>query len=96
MVRIEDEPLIAAVLSAFPGTIIRTPREGLAVVDPTENEKAALQAASDMGGEFLDALKKTDLDTITVEEWHQFVECIVTGFQDRLRELVDNNRHLVS
>ena len=40
-----------------------------------------------MGGEYLDSIGKTDLETLEPDEWLTFVETIVTGYCDHLREL---------
>ena len=57
------------------------------MIDPTPNEKAAMQHGGAMGGEYLDSLGRTDLAVLAVEEWDSFVECIVTGYCDHLRDL---------
>lgn len=57
------------------------------MIDPTPNERAALLHGGAMGGEYLDSLAKTDLAVLAVEEWDRFVECIVSGYCDRLRAL---------
>lgn len=56
------------------------------MVDPTEKEQAAIQQGGVYGGEYLDSLGKTDLATLTPEEWAQFCECIITGFVDAMQE----------
>jgi hypothetical protein len=55
--------------------------------DATPNEKDAMQKAGNMGGEYLDSIKKTDLATLTSDEWTCFVECVCTGYTDAMREL---------
>jgi hypothetical protein len=57
------------------------------MVDPTQHELEAIMAAGGYGGEYLDSLGKTDLAALTEDEWLTFVECIVTGFTDKLQEL---------
>ena len=57
------------------------------MVDMTENEIQAIMHAGTPGGEYLDSIKKTDLAVLTEEEWYTFIECIVTGYQDKLFEL---------
>lgn len=77
-------PLVQAILHAFPGAQIRTPREGL-MIDATDREIAALQAASPLAGEYLESIGKTDIGAMSLEEWMTFLEVVVTGFQDALR-----------
>lgn len=88
---LEDEPLISAVLKAFSGTTIRTIREGQ-MIDATASEKQALEGASDLAGEYLTWLQKSDLATLTKAEWMQLLECVVTGFQESLAKLVAARR----
>ncbi|MEI7601188.1 MAG: DUF6511 domain-containing protein [Aestuariivirga sp.] len=62
------------------------------MIDPTPNEKAAMTHGGQMGGEYLDSLGKTDLATLTVLEWDCFIEMVVTGYCDHLRELAARDR----
>lgn len=57
------------------------------MVDPTQHEIEAIQAAADYGGEYLDSLGKTDLAALNEDEWLTFVESVITGFTDKLQEL---------
>lgn len=58
------------------------------MTDPTPNEIAAMRHAGHMGGEYLDSIAKTNLAMLTTEEWHTFVECIVTGYCEYLGDLI--------
>ncbi len=40
-----------------------------------------------MGGEYLDSIARTDLATLSPDEWLTFVEAVVTGYCDHLRAL---------
>jgi hypothetical protein len=57
------------------------------MIDPTPNEQAAFVRGGEMGGEYLDSIGKTDLETLERGEWLTFVEAVVTGYCDHLREL---------
>ena len=57
------------------------------MIDPTPNEKSAFVRGGEMGGEYLDSIGKTDLETLKPEEWLTFIEAVVTGYCDQLREL---------
>ena len=57
------------------------------MIDPTPNEKAAFVRGGEMGGEYLDSIGKTDLETLQPHEWLTLVEAIVTGYCNYLREL---------
>jgi len=54
------------------------------MVDATPNEQAAMQEGGAMGGEYLESIGKTDLATLTGDEWTTFVECVITGYHDKL------------
>lgn len=62
------------------------------MIDPTPNERAALIAGGKSGGEYLESLARTDLALLTEQEWDTFVEAIVTGYCDHLRELAAKDR----
>jgi hypothetical protein len=65
------------------------------MIDPTPNEKAAFVRGGEMGGEYLDSIGKTDLETLQPEEWLTFIEAVVTGYCDSLRALADRDeQHL--
>jgi Family of unknown function (DUF6511) len=57
------------------------------MIDPTPNEQAAFVRGGEMGGEYLDSIGRTDLETLERGEWLTFVEAVVTGYCDYLREL---------
>ena len=57
------------------------------MIDPTPNEKEAFVRGGEMGGDYLDSIGKTDLETLQPDEWLTFVEAVVTGYCDHLREL---------
>ena len=62
------------------------------MIDPTPNETAAMVEGGKAGGEYLESIGKTDLVTLTEPEWDTFVEVIVTGYCDHLRELAAQDR----
>lgn len=62
------------------------------MIDPTPNETAAMVEGGKAGGAFLDSLGKTDLALLTEKEWDTFVEAIITGYCDHLRELAAKDR----
>jgi hypothetical protein len=57
------------------------------MTDPTPSEQAAFVHGGEMGGEYLDSIGKTALESLSREQWLTFVEAIVTGYCDHLREL---------
>lgn len=62
------------------------------MIDPTPNEAAAMIAGGRMGGEYLESIGKSDLATLTETEWDVFIEAVVTGYCDHLRELAARDR----
>ena len=62
------------------------------MIDPTPNEKAAMDNGGRMGGEYLESIGKTDLAALTLPEWDCFVEAVVTGYCDHLRALAAHDR----
>ncbi len=65
------------------------------MIDLTPNERAAFVRGGEMGGEYLDSLGKTDLETLQLEEWLTFIEVIVTGYCDHLRALAERDEQLL-
>jgi len=84
--RAQDSLLVQAILAAYPGAIITTKRER-DMIDPTEHEIDAIMASSEPAGQYLDSIGKTDLATLTEDEWYSFLEVVITGYQDRLAVL---------
>lgn len=54
------------------------------MTDPNAAEIAAMQHAGAMGGEYLESLGRTDLATLTPEEWHTFIAAVCGGYVDSL------------
>ena len=77
-----------AILAEWPEAraVTYTPRERI-MVDPTDDEIAALMAASDPAGEYLESIRKTDLAKMSQDEWFCFLEVVVTGYQSKLQSL---------
>lgn len=62
------------------------------MIDPTPNERAAMEHGGAMAGEYLDSLGKSDLAQFSLEEWQTLIEVIVTGYCDHLRDLAGKDR----
>lgn len=62
------------------------------MIDPTPNEMAAMQAGGLLAGEYLESIGKSDLVTLTTEEWATLMEVVVTGYCDTLRDLAGDDR----
>jgi len=57
------------------------------MIDPTESELAAMAHGGRMGGEYLESIGKSDLARLSLDEWSNFIDCVVTGYCDALRDL---------
>lgn len=62
------------------------------MIDPTPNERAAMEHGSAMAGEYLDSLGKSDLAQFSLGEWQTLIEVIITGYCDHLRDLAGKDR----
>ncbi len=58
------------------------------MIDPTEFERQAMDHAGEQGGEYLESIGKTDLAKLTTDEWSTFINCVCSGYVDRLGEIV--------
>lgn len=58
------------------------------MVDPTEHEVAALLSIADPAGQYIEQeIGSTDIGVWTHDQWLGFLECVVTLYSDKLREL---------
>jgi hypothetical protein len=62
------------------------------MIDPTPNESEAMTVGGQQGGEYLENIGKSDLATLTETEWDCFLDAVVTGYCDHLRELAGKDR----
>jgi hypothetical protein len=62
------------------------------MIDPTPNEAEAMTVGGQMGGAYLERIGKSDLATLTETEWDRFIDAVVTGYCDHLRELAAKDR----
>jgi hypothetical protein len=60
------------------------------MIDPTRHERAAMEHAVAMAGEYVESLDRTDLMTWSPGEFATLIEVIVTAFTDRLHGLGDD------
>jgi hypothetical protein len=57
------------------------------MIDPTASEIAAIEAASDPAGEYIESLGRTDMASWSRDEWLGFIECVVTGYTDAMQRI---------
>jgi len=62
------------------------------MIDPTPNETEAMSVGGQQGGAYLESLGKSDLATLSETEWDRFIDAVVTGYCDHLRELAARDR----
>lgn len=62
------------------------------MIDPTPNEMQAMTVGGQQGGGYLESIGKSDLATLTETEWDRFIDAVVTGYCDHLRELAGQDR----
>lgn len=62
------------------------------MIDPTPNETEAMTVGGQEGGAYLESIGKSDLATLSATEWDQFIDVVVTGYCDHLRELAARDR----
>ena len=62
------------------------------MIDPTPNETEAMTVGGQDGGAFLESIGKSDLATLSATDWDQFIDVVVTGYCDHLRELAARDR----
>jgi hypothetical protein len=60
--------------------------QGKTMIDPTPYEQTAMENAGEQAGQYLEALGKTDLATLTAEEWATFINVVCTGYIDSIQE----------
>lgn len=56
------------------------------MIDWTETETRALRAASDAGGDYIEAQKTSDMARWTPVIWRGFIEAVVGGYVQNLCE----------
>ena len=55
--------------------------------DTNEQQQSAINYAGQMGGEYLDSIKKYDLRYLTQDEWSVFTQVVCNNYHLRLVEL---------
>lgn len=58
-------------------------RSGQMVDVDTMEQKAVTQGGRE-GGQYLESIGKTDLATLTEDEWNSFLLCVVGGYHDAI------------
>jgi len=57
------------------------------MVDANEAEKAAMQAAGNAAGQYIESLGRTDMAQWTEQQWSAFIACVCGGYVDALLEI---------
>ncbi|MBY0329516.1 MAG: hypothetical protein K2X49_02445 [Acetobacteraceae bacterium] len=56
------------------------------MVDANEQEVAAMRAAGDIAGQYIEAVGRSDMATWSAEDWRGFIEAICGAYVDSLVE----------
>lgn len=62
------------------------------MIDTTSIEMQAMNVGGQLGGDYLERIGKSDLATLTETEWDRFLDAVITGYCDHLRELAGQDR----
>lgn len=65
-------------------------KENKGMIDPTQNEIDATMDGGRSGGQYLESIGKTDLVTLTEEEWKTFLLCVTKGYTEYLATMNDD------
>ena len=79
-----NNPLVAEILETWPGAKVK-------MKEPNSFEIEGMYAASDIGGAYLEGIGKTDLVSMSQDEWMTFIERIVRGYEEKCMELYSPN-----
>ncbi len=60
------------------------------MIDPDKYEADAIAVAGERGGEYLDSLGKTDLATMSDDEWRSLIAVVVGGYVERMGEIAQS------
>jgi len=89
-----DHPLVAAIMAAFPGGTIDMATAPKPHKLPDHFEKAAIVAASETAGDYIEKLGKTDMATWSQAEWYEFLEVIILTAREKMtphdRDITDD------
>ena len=69
--------MIADILQAWPDARVKS----IEPIEPTEQEINAMLSASEPAGSYLERIGKSDMATLSEDEWMCFIETIVVAFQ---------------
>lgn len=95
-------PVVAAVLRVWPDAVVTVRKIGgkNAVNDKphgtglpdfkSDDHNRAMAAANKRAGQYLDNLDKTDLATLSVEEWRVFLQVVGTSYVTALYQTIDD------
>jgi hypothetical protein len=61
------------------------PHAGELMLEFSDTEDEALDAGGQAGGEYLDSINKTDLATLTKQEWRMFLGKVLKGYSEFMR-----------
>lgn len=60
-------------------------------IEITPYEAQAIERVGPHAGKYLDAIGKTDLASMTVEEWSKFIEHVCKSYMAEIRDVVNTD-----
>ena len=62
-------------------------KENTQMIDPSPDEKDAMKCGGKLGGEYLESIGQTDLKLLASDQWEAFLQAVIEGYTERLRDL---------
>lgn len=74
--RILSNPLVSAIMAEWPGAVIT-------MKEPNEIEIQGMMEAGAVGGEYLEMIGKSDLASLSEDEYMSFIERVIRTYEER-------------
>ena len=78
-----QDPIVSAIMAEWPGAVLK-------MRDPNQAEIEGMLKGSEAGGAFLESIGKTDLATLTYDEWMSFIEKVIRTYEKTCLDLYTN------
>ena len=75
-----QDPIVSAILDTWPGAVVK-------MRDPNQAEIEGLLKGGEAGGEFLESIGKTDLASLSFDEWMSFIEKVIRTYEKTCMDL---------
>ncbi len=74
------DQLVAEIFKTWPGAVVK-------MKEPNKFEIEGMYEGAARGGEYLETIGKTDVATMTEDQWMSFIEVVVRGYEEKTMEL---------